>query len=163
MEVSQIIDSPVGPLRLRADDDALLEVAFAKGAAERSGHPILRRAREELAAYFAGKLTRFELPLDAVGTEFQRGVWRALLEIPFGETRSYADIAVRIGRPAAVRAVGAANGRNPIAIVIPCHRVIGSDGSLTGYGGGEPRKRWLLSHESNANRGEFRLRSPGRG
>jgi methylated-DNA-[protein]-cysteine S-methyltransferase len=162
MEVSQIIDSPVGPLRLRADDHALLEVAFAKGAPERSAHPILRLAGAELAAYFAGKLTRFEVPLDAVGTEFQRAVWRALLEIPFGETRSYADIAVRIGRPAAVRAVGAANGRNPIAIVIPCHRVIGSDGSLTGYGGGEPRKRWLLSHESNANREEFRLTSPAR-
>ncbi len=150
MLVAEIVNSPVGPLRLAADGDRLVEVSFAEGRAKpsaASGHPILARARAQLAEYFAGERTEFELPLSASGTEFQEAVWRALQGIPYGETVSYGAIAARIGRPSAVRAVGAANGANPIAIVIPCHRVIGADGSLTGYGGGERRKKWLLDHE----------------
>jgi methylated-DNA-[protein]-cysteine S-methyltransferase len=110
--------------------------------------PLLQQLRRELDAYFAGALRRFTVPLAPRGTEFQRAVWAALLTIDFGETCSYADIARAIGRPTATRAVGAANGQNPIAVVIPCHRVIGSDRSLTGYGGGLDRKRWLLAHET---------------
>jgi methylated-DNA-[protein]-cysteine S-methyltransferase len=109
---------------------------------------VLRSAREQLLAYFAGELLDFDLPLAAVGTAFQKVVWEALRGIPYGRTASYEDIARRIGRPAACRAVGAANGRNPIAIVVPCHRVIGKDGTLIGYGGGLDRKQWLLRHEA---------------
>lgn len=108
---------------------------------------LLARASEQLHEYFEGRRRRFELPLDLVGTPFQREVWQALLEIPSGATRAYGEIAARIGRPSAVRAVGGAIGRNPVSIVVPCHRVIGSDGSLTGFGGGLPRKRALLGIE----------------
>lgn len=108
-----------------------------------------RAAREQLEAYFAGELEEFTLELAPAGTPFQQRVWRALLEIPFGTTESYGALARRIGLPQAARAVGLANGRNPISIVIPCHRVIGADGSLTGYGGGLERKRWLLAHEQH--------------
>jgi methylated-DNA-[protein]-cysteine S-methyltransferase len=105
-------------------------------------------ARRALEAYFAGDLTAIDtLPVETGGTPFQREVWAALRHIPVGETRSYGGLAIAIGRPKAVRAVGLANGSNPISIIVPCHRVIGSDGSLTGYGGGLPRKRWLLAHE----------------
>jgi methylated-DNA-[protein]-cysteine S-methyltransferase len=107
----------------------------------------LKSAVEQLDAYFNGVLHTFEIPLDAVGSEFQQRVWRALRDIPYGETRSYGQIAASLGQPRASRAVGLANHQNPIAIVVPCHRVIGADGSLTGYGGGMNRKRWLLSHE----------------
>jgi methylated-DNA-[protein]-cysteine S-methyltransferase len=109
----------------------------------------LSAAREQLEAYFAGQLTIFDLPLAPQGTEFQQRVWTTLRDIPYGETISYAELARRIGKPQAVRAVGAANGRNPISIIVPCHRVIGSDGSLTGFGGGIERKRWLLAHEAS--------------
>ena len=108
---------------------------------------MLDEARRELDAYFAGRLETFTVPLAPNGTEFQRRVWSALRDIPFGTTISYAGLARRVSNAAAVRAVGAANGRNPIPIIVPCHRVIGSDGSLTGFGGGIPRKRWLLEHE----------------
>jgi methylated-DNA-[protein]-cysteine S-methyltransferase len=104
-------------------------------------------AARQLAAYFAGQLTRFSLPLSPRGTEFQRQVWAALQEIPYGQTVTYGQLAADLGRPAASRAVGLANGRNPVSIVVPCHRVIGSDGSLTGYGGGLDRKRYLLDLE----------------
>src|SRR5690625_884241 len=104
-------------------------------------------AREQLAAYFDNRLQVFNLPLKPAGTEFQRRVWEALRDIPYGQTESYGALARRIGRPRAARAVGMANGRNPISIIIPCHRVMGADGSLTGYGGGIDRKRWLLEHE----------------
>jgi O-6-methylguanine DNA methyltransferase len=107
----------------------------------------LRQAADELERYFVGKLTAFSCPLDLHGTPFQLAVWRALQTIPYGETRSYSEIAQQIGRPAARRAVGAANGANPVAIIVPCHRVIGSDGALTGYGGGLSTKAWLLQHE----------------
>lgn len=109
-----------------------------------------REAHRQLAEYFDGERTAFDLPLAPAGTPFQSQVWKALLEIPFGRTESYGELAARIGRPGSARAVGSANGRNPISIVIPCHRVIGSSGELTGYGGGLPRKRWLLSHEGAA-------------
>ncbi|MBO0838982.1 MAG: methylated-DNA--[protein]-cysteine S-methyltransferase, partial [Actinobacteria bacterium] len=106
----------------------------------------------QLDAYFAGELTEFSLPLAPAGTQFQRQVWAALQQIPYGQTWSYGQLAEKIGNPAAVRAVGLANGRNPIAVVIPCHRVIGADGSLTGYGGGLDRKRFLLDLEARAGR-----------
>jgi len=110
-------------------------------------NPVLRQACLQLDAYFAGELREFDLPLDMQGTDFQKLVWRQLCRIPYGETRSYSDIAASIHAPKAVRAVGAANGRNPIPIVVPCHRVIGAGGSLVGYGGGLPLKRLLLDLE----------------
>lgn len=108
---------------------------------------LLARARDQLNAYFDGVLTVFDLPLAAEGTPFQRQVWAELRRIPFGSTSSYGAVARSLGRPSAARAVGAANGRNPIPIIVPCHRVIGANGSLTGFGGGMERKRWLLNHE----------------
>jgi methylated-DNA-[protein]-cysteine S-methyltransferase len=121
--------------------------AVPPGAVRRPGRPPLPEVRTQLAEYSAGERRSFAFPLAPRGTEFERRVWQALTEIPYGETRSYAEIARAIGRPAACRAVGRANGRNPIALVIPCHRVIGSDGSLTGYGGGLELKRFLLDLE----------------
>ena len=115
-------------------------------------HDVLGRAVRELEEYLAGARESFTLPLAPQGTAFQRAVWGALTDIPFGETRSYAEIALAIGRPRAVRAVGGANARNPLSVVVPCHRVIGSRGDLTGYAGGIERKRWLLAHESTADR-----------
>lgn len=109
----------------------------------------LKTAAEQLTSYFEGGLTEFTIPLDIVGTEFQRAVWQGLFRIPFGETSSYGDVAVSIGRARAVRAVGAANAANPLPIVTPCHRVIGADGTLTGYAGGLEIKRWLLGHEAS--------------
>jgi len=149
------IDSPLGRLRLVADGDHLVGIALPSerhplpvtGVPD-PGHPVLVEAAAQLADYFAGRRTCFDLPLAPAGTGFQRTVWRALLDIPFAATWSYGELAAAIGSPRASRAVGAANGRNPIPIVIPCHRVIGADGSLTGYGGGEPAKRWLLDHEA---------------
>ena len=116
--------------------------------AERGESPILAEAAKQLAAYFAGELRDFDLPLALEGSDFQRQVWDELRRIPFGETTSYMAIAKRLGDARHVRAVGSANGRNPISIIIPCHRVVGSDGSLVGYGGGLERKRWLLDHET---------------
>lgn len=149
------IASPVGPLTLTASDTALTALAFAgtpsappEREAAFAAAPLLRRAAEQLEAYFAGTLREFTLPLAPAGTPFQQAVWRALREIPCGETRSYGEIAARIGRPRAARAVGMANHRNPIAIVIPCHRVVGSDGTLTGYAGGLDIKRRLLEIEA---------------
>jgi methylated-DNA-[protein]-cysteine S-methyltransferase len=145
-------DSPIGTIDLLAADDALVAAHLPglrppERGARPGSLPVLQRAREQLEAYFAGDLRAFDLPLAPRGTEFQRAVWRALAEIPFGATRSYADIAAAIGRPGASRAVGAANGRNPLAIIVPCHRVVGADGSLTGYAGGLACKEWLLRHE----------------
>jgi len=121
--------------------------------------PPLRQAIEEMQRYLAGELTQFTCLLDLHGTPFQREVWSALLHIPYGETRTYQEIARAIGHPQAVRAVGAANGANPIALIIPCHRLIGSSGSLTGYGGGLPLKAWLLTHEKQ---GILRITAPVR-
>ncbi len=150
------IPSPVGTLTLVASDAGLVAVLWpddAPGrvrltdASDAPDHPVLAAAATQLAEYFAGARTAFDLPLAPTGTDFQRAVWRALDAIPYGETRSYADIARAIGRPTATRAVGAANGRNPISIVTPCHRVIGASGKLTGFAGGLDAKRILLSLE----------------
>jgi len=112
-------------------------------------HPILKAARVQLEEYFAGERTEFDLPLDLRGTEFQQSAWKALASIPYGETASYSEQAERIGRPRAVRAIGAANGRNPVSIVLPCHRVVGASGDLTGFAGGIETKRDLLAFEAN--------------
>ncbi len=146
--------SPIGKLRLTGTGAALTGVFMESERhtsaqsrdAVRDAAP-LREARQQLDEYFGGERREFSLVLDADGTEFQRSVWRALRGIPYGATASYGDIAKRIRNPKAVRAVGLANGRNPISIIIPCHRVIGADGSLTGYGGGIERKRFLLALE----------------
>jgi methylated-DNA-[protein]-cysteine S-methyltransferase len=123
------------------------QVPFA-AAVDAPAHPVLLETIRQLAEYFRGTRRAFDLPLDFHGTDFQKQVWSSLLSIPFGETRSYLDVARAVGNPAAVRAVGAANGRNPISIIAPCHRVIGTNGGLTGFGGGLEAKAWLLAHES---------------
>jgi methylated-DNA-[protein]-cysteine S-methyltransferase len=157
-----VFDSPIGPLLAVARAGALAEL-WTSPLPDHDTEPpldsrdreLLDRTREQLDRYFAGELTVFDLPLDPAGTPFQRQVWDELLRIPIGETISYGELARRVGRPGSARAVGAANGQNPISIVIPCHRVIGSDGKLTGYGGGLPRKAWLLDHEAGMARGQL--------
>lgn len=151
------LETPIGSLLLVGTKEALVRVAF-----EQDGRPVqppedaehgpaeLETASRQLHEYFAGRRSTFDLLLDPRGTEFQCAVWDALATIPFGETWSYAELAERIGRPSAVRAVGAANGRNPLPVVLPCHRVIGADGSLTGFGGGLDAKRFLLDLEGAA-------------
>lgn len=149
------IDSPVGPLLIAGNDSGLQLIEFnqprhpmPRDDGWREGdHAVLRLAQSQLAEYFAGKRRAFDLPLAPRGTDFQREVWWELASIPFGGTISYAELAQRVGRPTATRAVGAANGRNPLPIVLPCHRVIGADGSLTGFGGGLPTKQFLLQLE----------------
>ena len=152
-----VIDSPVGRLGIEAEGDAITHIAFhAPAPAETASRellaPVVVEACRELAAYFAGDLSVFSVRLAPHGTPFQQAVWAALLQIPFGETLSYQDLAAAIGRPTATRAVGAANGQNPIPIVIPCHRVIGAGGALVGFGGGLEVKRWLLDHEQGRRR-----------
>ncbi|WP_375057086.1 methylated-DNA--[protein]-cysteine S-methyltransferase [Zobellella sp. DQSA1] len=144
------LPSPLGTLYIAASDDAIVEVDFRDDelAPRPPAGPLLQAACEQLAAYFTGTLKHFELPLAPRGTLFQLQVWQALKAIPYGEHRSYKDIAESIGNPRAVRAVGLANGRNPVSIIIPCHRVIGANGKLVGYGGGLERKAWLLQHEA---------------
>jgi methylated-DNA-[protein]-cysteine S-methyltransferase len=148
------LDSPVGSLLLLGDERALRGLYMQ----EQKHRPQLpescarnddafRSVRDQLRAYFLGKLRTFDVPLAGAGSSFQQKVWRGLLEIPFGETESYGQLARRIGNEKASRAVGLANGRNPIGIIVPCHRVVGANGSLTGYGGGLARKQWLLEHE----------------
>jgi methylated-DNA-[protein]-cysteine S-methyltransferase len=152
------IQTPVGLLRLTATETALTAVHLnARGVPDRArARGVLAETEQQLAAYFAGTLTTFDLPIALTGTPFQCEVWTMLRYIPFGETCSYAELADRIGRPKAVRAVGAANGQNPIPIIIPCHRVIGTNGSLTGFGGGLKMKAWLLAHEGHTD-GQPRL------
>jgi methylated-DNA-[protein]-cysteine S-methyltransferase len=146
--------SPLGDLLLLASDDGRLRGLYLPDGppppASGPGAPFAA-AHEQLDAYFAGELEAFDLSLAPEGTPFQLRVWEELTRIPYGETISYSQLAERIGDPRAVRAVGLANGRNPISIVVPCHRVIGADGSLVGYGGGLERKRWLLEHEAVAS------------
>lgn len=151
------LETPVGLVRVVVSAGVICRVdmetqdRYHDVAADRHlpDEPLLRRAVEQLREYFAGRRLSFDLPMEpAHGTPFQRRAWQALRAIPFGETRTYGDQARAIGAPAAVRAVGAANGRNPLGIIVPCHRVIGSDGKLTGYGGGLPAKQWLLEHEA---------------
>jgi methylated-DNA-[protein]-cysteine S-methyltransferase len=155
--------TPIGPIHLAASAEGVTHVTFA-AAGSKEGPPrgdgsaaaarIVSAARRQLAEYFAGQRQRFELPLAPEGTAFRRAVWQGLLQIPFGQTASYGAIARRIGRPRAVRAVGGATGKNPISIIVPCHRVIGSSGALTGFGGGLPKKRRLLALEGHALRGD---------
>ena len=151
------LNSPVGRLKLVATDRGLAGVLWEKerpnrvrfsAPVEDASHAVLVDVERQLIEYFGGRRTAFSLRLDVAGTEFQRQVWAALLTIPFGETRSYAQIARQIGKPSATRAVGAANGRNPIAIVAPCHRVVGATGALTGFAGGLEAKAYLLALES---------------
>ncbi|TNF36939.1 MAG: methylated-DNA--[protein]-cysteine S-methyltransferase [Deltaproteobacteria bacterium] len=145
-----VMESPLGPLGLVATHEALVRVDFdPAGVApdERPAPSVLLQARRELEEYFAGQRRTFDVPTRLDGTPFQRAVWAALRDIPWGQTVSYGELARRLGRPTASRAVGAANGANPVPIIVPCHRVIGANGALTGYGGGEDRKRWLLAHE----------------
>jgi methylated-DNA-[protein]-cysteine S-methyltransferase len=146
---STVVDSPIGPLGLVATHDGLAGVRFhANRFPVEGSSPILADAAEQLASYFAGELTTFDLPLDLEGSEFQRRCWLALATIPYGRTVSYGEQARRLGYgPEKARAVGAANGQNPLPLVLPCHRVIGADVSLTGFGGGLPMKRFLLEHE----------------
>ncbi|MDE1991756.1 MAG: methylated-DNA--[protein]-cysteine S-methyltransferase [Rhizobiaceae bacterium] len=154
--VSTVVDSPVGKLTLVARPFGLAAILWENDrpgrvrlniTSENSKQPILAQTRQELEEYFAGDRSVFDVPLDFVGTDFQKQVWQALRTIPFGETRSYGQIARQIGAPKAVRAVGAANGRNPVSIIMPCHRVIGSTGDLTGFAGGLDRKLYLLELE----------------
>lgn len=161
--------SPVGELKLVASERGLVAILWEgddptrvrlEDAVEDGDHPVLVHAARELGEYFAGQRRAFTVPLDVRGTDFQRSVWAALLTIPFGETRSYAAIARAVGRPTAFRAVGAANGRNPISIIAPCHRVIGTDGTLTGFAGGLAAKELLLAHERKE---AGRMNEPGEG
>jgi methylated-DNA-[protein]-cysteine S-methyltransferase len=148
------LESPIGPLTLLARDGVLTRVSMHE---QRHTSPPpedavvddapFKDVAAQLDAYFAGELTSFDLEIELLGTAFQQSVWSQLCAIPYGETISYGELARRVGNPNASRAVGLANGRNPIAIIVPCHRVIGADGSLTGYGGGLERKTWLLHHE----------------
>jgi methylated-DNA-[protein]-cysteine S-methyltransferase len=151
-----VVDSPIGPLTLTAQGGALTAIDF--GAADDLGSggpidPVLAEAARQLAAYFAGELREFDLPLRPSGTPFQVTVWEALRRIPYGGTTTYGELARRIGRPTAARAVGRANGQNPLPIVVPCHRVIGADGTLTGYAGGLDIKAALLAVESGRTHG----------
>ncbi len=140
--------TPLGRMRAEVDDEGRLwSLVFDDSRGAKATSPALERVKRELDEYFAKKRTKFELALAERGTPFQRKVWKSLAKIPFGETISYAELAKRVGKPGAVRAVGAANGANPWSIVVPCHRVVGSDGSLTGYSGGVDKKRALLDLE----------------
>ena len=155
MNAFTYMDSPIGRLLLTSDGSALTglymephrKAQSMDGWVEDATVEPLSAAVQQLTEYFAGARREFDLPLRLQGTPFQQRVWRELTEIPYGETWSYGKLAKRISKPSASRAVGLANGRNPISIMVPCHRVIGADGSLTGYGGGLERKRWLLAHE----------------
>ena len=150
-----LINSPIDELTLVSNGEALTGL-YTQGSHKlkkilselKKDDKPFREAKKQLRAYFAKELKDFDLPLDPQGTDFQRKAWKALLRIPFGQTRSYQQQATAIKSPKAVRAIGLANGKNPISIIVPCHRVIGSNGKLTGYGGGLPRKRWLLEHEA---------------
>jgi methylated-DNA-[protein]-cysteine S-methyltransferase len=153
----KFMESPVGKLKLVASNKGLVAVLWENDNPHRvrltdltedANHPMLQQAERQLQEYFAGKRKSFAIPLDMKGTPFQRSVWEALLAIPFGETRTYGELAKQLGTPTASRAVGAANGRNPVSIVVPCHRVIGASGKLTGFAGGLETKAQLLSLES---------------
>jgi methylated-DNA-[protein]-cysteine S-methyltransferase len=145
------VDSPIGELLLVGDGRSLTQLHMSPppdASPARHDPQAFAEVEAQLGAYFAGELTEFDVPLAPAGTGFQLSVWSALLDIPYGETASYGEVAAAVGRPDSVRAVGATNGRNPIAVIVPCHRVIGADGTLVGYGGGLPRKRLLLELEA---------------
>lgn len=147
IELVRHIESPIGRLKLCADGDGLCALRFAATGEEMDAAPVLLQAERELKEYFAGRRTAFSVPLSMHGTPFQMEVWAALRAIPYGETRSYGELARRIGRPGACRAVGMANHVNPLPILVPCHRVVGTDGHLTGYAGGLDVKKYLLELE----------------
>jgi methylated-DNA-[protein]-cysteine S-methyltransferase len=153
MTFSTQFSASVASLTLEGDDRVLTRVGFGAARAPQGDAAAVSAAAIQLEQYFAGDRTEFELELDLDGTPFERRVWDAVRAIPYGETASYAEIARRIGRPGACRAVGRANGRNPVAVIVPCHRVVGSDGSLTGYAGGIEMKRALLELERGATSG----------
>ena len=152
MHSRYVIQTPIGALTLLGSDQALREIRFDDGLATpddgQCAVGALKQAAHQLAEYFDGKRSSFNLPLEPKGSSFQKQVWRELRNIPYGQTISYGDLARRIGKPSAARAVGSANARNPIPIIVPCHRVIGSNGSLVGFGGGLPTKSYLLGMES---------------
>ncbi len=159
--VYSLMESPVRPLKLVASDTSLIAILWHDDSPRRvplpdlveaPDHPVIVQTRTELAEYFAGERTTFTVPLDFRGTAFQQSVWQALLRIPYGETRTYGQLARELGNPSAMRAVGAANGRNPISIIAPCHRVIGASGKLTGFAGGLEAKATLLDLEARATR-----------
>ncbi|WP_200943311.1 MULTISPECIES: methylated-DNA--[protein]-cysteine S-methyltransferase [unclassified Rhizobium] len=161
MNVTKTISSPVGRLTLVARGDGLAAILWENDDPKRvrlgpsiedRDHPVLKETEWQLQQYFDGSRTSFSIKLDLDGTDFQRAAWQALLTIPYGETRTYAEIARQIGNPKAFRAMGAANGRNPVSIVVPCHRAIGSDGQLHGFAGGLEAKRYLLDLEKNHRR-----------
>jgi methylated-DNA-[protein]-cysteine S-methyltransferase len=154
LTAATIVPSLIGDLTVTADPHGITGLymegdAHALAMAPVTDNPLLVEARAQLDAYFAGRLIVFDLPLSLGGTPFQQRVWARLLTMPFGRTTSYGALAAALGQPTAMRAVGLANGRNPVSIIVPCHRVIGAAGSLTGYGGGIERKRWLLAHEQS--------------
>jgi methylated-DNA-[protein]-cysteine S-methyltransferase len=150
MTFSTQFSSTVGPLTLEGDDHALTRLGFGEPRAPQGDAAAVAAAAIQLEQYFAGERTDFDLDLELAGTPFERRVWEEVRAIPYGETATYAEIARQIGRPSACRAVGRANGRNPVAVIVPCHRVVGSDGSLTGYAGGIEMKRALLDLERGA-------------
>lgn len=143
------LNTPIGWLQITATQQAVCSVLFTESRSQHRANAITRQASEQLEAYFAGERKHFNLPLSPQGTDFQNAVWRALQRVEYGQTRHYGYIAECLGKPKAVRAVGAANGRNPISIIIPCHRIIGANGTLTGYAGGLQRKAWLLNWEQH--------------
>lgn len=144
---SCVMATPIGPLFIREEEGAICAIEFTKALPCPPETPLLQEAVRQLSAYFGGTLTSFDLPLRMEGTAFRVACWQVLCQIPYGETISYGEQARRIGQTKAARAVGGANHHNPISIVVPCHRVVGADGSLTGYGGGMDKKAWLLMHE----------------
>ncbi|MFT7387799.1 MAG: methylated-DNA-[protein]-cysteine S-methyltransferase [Candidatus Endobugula sp.] len=149
-----VVNSPIGPLLIKASNSSLTSIVLVNEAPESvRTNNVTDYAKEELNQYFSGALHKFTVPLSPIGTRFQRLVWDSLLTIPYGKSVSYQYIATQINNPKAVRAVGNANGKNPIAIIIPCHRVIGKNGSLTGYTWGEEAKSWLLQHERSMSEG----------
>jgi methylated-DNA-[protein]-cysteine S-methyltransferase len=159
-------ESPIGTLRIRADSRGVISIDFTEDAdrgtralVPPAGPAHLAECLRQLGEYFEGRRTAFDVPLSLKGTPFQRRVWAALLDIPFGRTSTYGRIAASLGRPQAGRAVGGANHRNPVSIIVPCHRVVGNDGRLVGYGGGLWRKEWLLAHERRHSRPDAVSRS----
>ena len=141
-------DTPLGKMEITASQRAVLSVLFVDRVNTVAGNALTELAKSQLLQYYAGDLQQFDLPMEPAGTDFQKRVWQALTTVGYGKTCAYGDIAQQISNPKAVRAVGAANGKNPMTIVVPCHRIIGSNGALTGYASGVERKAWLLNHES---------------
>jgi methylated-DNA-[protein]-cysteine S-methyltransferase len=151
MNYYDIYKTPLGKLYIKASDQAILSVSYNKEHTTTKPNHLTKKCVQQLDEYFRGKRKTFDLPIHFDGTDFQVSAWKALLDVPFGATSTYLKQAQSISNPRAVRAIGGANGKNKISIIVPCHRIIGSDGSLTGYGGGLDRKKWLLEHEQKFN------------